>query len=115
MSALRGLVCDGGCGRSVTWSQPQGGRFLTKTEMEKEARRRGWHAPDRMGSHWCWFCRSETGRDLWRRRENIRLGLPVDYGRGKCECKPGEIKACSRAGHPGVIPSYPGWKGARNG
>jgi hypothetical protein len=62
MSALRGLICDGGCGRSITWSQSRGGRFLLKSEQEKEARRRGWNAPDKLGRHYCPSCRRPDGR-----------------------------------------------------
>lgn len=106
MSAVRGLVCDGGCGRSITWSQSRGGRFLLKTEQEKEARHQGWQAPDKLGRHFCWFCRSEDGRNQWRRRANLAAGLPADYGLGRCPGTPG--CNCSRDGHPGVIALYPG-------
>lgn len=67
MSAIRGLACNGGCGRSITWSQERGGRFLYKTEMERVARSQGWHAPDKLGRHWCPECRRPDGR---RKKKN---------------------------------------------
>lgn len=103
MSALRGLVCDGGCGASITWARTRGGRFLLKSEMEKEARARGWHAPDKIGRHLCPGCRRWEGLVQWWRRENVRRGLDAGYGLGKCECG-GQSDTCSSAGHPGVIP-----------
>ncbi len=62
MSAIRGLLCSAGCGRSLTWAQERGGRFLLKSEMEREARRRGWNAPDKLGRHFCPACRRPDGR-----------------------------------------------------
>lgn len=62
MSAIRGLACSAGCGASIVWAQERGGRFLLKSEMEKEARRRGWNAPDKLGHHWCPGCRRPDGR-----------------------------------------------------
>lgn len=62
MSALRGLACNAACGARLLWSQERGGRFLLKSEMEKEARHLGWNAPDKMGRHWCPRCRRPDGR-----------------------------------------------------
>jgi len=62
MSAIRGLLCNGGCGRSITWARDRGERFLLKSEMEQEARRRGWQAPDKLGRHLCPQCRRPDGR-----------------------------------------------------
>lgn len=106
MSALRGLVCDGGCDRTMIWQQSVKGRFMSQTAQEKEARRQGWQAPDKLGRHLCWSCRRPEGRDQWRKRANLAAGLPADYGRGRCTCGPEDF--CSRAGHPGVVPLYPG-------
>lgn len=108
MSTIFGLKCDGPCGRQLTWPGRVNGRRATRGQMEQAARNLGWQAPDKQGKHWCWHCRSEAGRNLWRKRANIAAGLPDDYGRGQCTCNPGELNTCSRAGHPGVVPLYPG-------
>lgn len=101
MSMYRVMQCDGACGRRLTWS----GR-PTQAEMEQAARDQGWHAPDRLGRHWCLNCRSESGRIQWWRRENVRRGLPAEYGLGQCKCRPGDPpemdRVCCLAGHPEV-------------
>lgn len=102
MSLRRVMLCDGACGRQLTWlGRP------TQAEMEQAARDQGWHAPDRLGRHWCLDCRSEAGRIQWWRRENVRRGLPAGYGLGQCTCtKHGPDRKlnpdCVAAGHPGV-------------
>ena len=101
MSTRRVIVCDGSCGRQLTWD----GR-PTLAVMEGQARNTGWHAPDRLGKHWCLDCRSEAGAIQWWRRENVRLGLDAGYGLGRCVCREADMGAqqrCSSAGHPGVI------------
>lgn len=62
MTSIRGLACETGCGASIIWAQTRKGNFMLKSEMEKEARRRGWHAPDKLGRHWCPKCRRPDGR-----------------------------------------------------
>lgn len=103
-----GIKCDGGCGKQLLWGGRTNGRRATRAQMEQAARNKGWEAPDKQGHHHCWFCRSETGRDLWRKRANYAAGLPADYGRSVCVCPPGSSDSCSRDGHPGVVPLYPG-------
>ena len=103
MSTRRVIVCDGPCGRQLTWE----GR-PTLALMEGQARAKGWHAPDRLGKHWCLDCRSEAGAIQWWRRENVRLGLDAGYGLGRCTCATkwaGRTADdfCSSAGHPGVV------------
>lgn len=107
MSAVRGLRCDG-CGDTITWTQPRGGRFLLKSEQEQVARQRGWQAPDKLGRHLCWNCRRPEGRDSWRRRANVAAGLPAGFGLGRCTCAETSDESCHKDGHPGVIPLYPG-------
>ena len=101
MSILRTLKCDGGCGRELSWH----GR-PPQAVMEQQARNQGWHAPDKLGKHFCLACRRPEGRVQWWRRENVRLGLPAGYGLGRCLCKDGDpddrVVACCAAGHPGV-------------
>ena len=102
MSLRRIMVCDGGCGRQLTWE----GRPV-QAQMEQQARDTGWHAPDRTGKHWCLACRSRAGAEQWWRRENVRRGLPPQYGLGMCICatKREGRKVdpdCYAAGHPGV-------------
>lgn len=104
MSMHRVMKCDGVCGRQLTWKAVHG---LTLQDMEKEARRLGWHAPDKLGRHWCLSCRSESGRIQWWRKENVRRGLSAGYGLGQCTCAkhgPGRDldPDCVAAGHPGV-------------
>ena len=48
-----GIICNAQCGQSITWAADRGGKLPTKDVMEQEARNRGWHAPDRLGRHWC--------------------------------------------------------------
>jgi hypothetical protein len=73
--------------------------------MEQQARNQGWHAPDRLGRHYCLRCRSRAGAVQWWRKENVRRGLPAGYGLGECKCKPGDLSnpSCCLAGHPGVV------------
>jgi hypothetical protein len=59
---LHGIACNRLCGQSITWATERGERAPTKDVMEKEARRRGWHAPDKIGRHWCPGCRRPDGR-----------------------------------------------------
>jgi hypothetical protein len=95
----RVMACDGGCGRQLTWE----GR-PTQAVMEQQARDKGWHAPDRLGQHYCLNCRSRAGAEQWWRRENVRQGLPAGYGLGECRCDPSGPSRpdCVSAGHPGV-------------
>jgi hypothetical protein len=106
MSSIHGLKCDG-CTARLAWTVQTGEPRFTKAVLEQAARDLGWQAPDKTGNHWCWNCRSEVGRDQWRRRMNLKMGLSVDYGRGRCTCT-GSGDSCSRAGHPGVVPLSPG-------
>lgn len=111
MTMVFGIKCDGGCGRQLLWDGRTNGRRATRAQMEQAARNKGWEAPDKQGHHHCWFCRSEAGRDLWRKRANYAAGLPADYGRGVCPGHPDPADlgdGCSSAGHPGVIPLHPG-------
>lgn len=62
MSALRGIMCNALCGASITWAVERGDHAPMKSVMEKEARRRGWNAPDKAGRHWCPECRRPDGR-----------------------------------------------------
>lgn len=101
MSQIHGLNCDGGCGSRIAWETTTGQRTPTKSVMEKFARSKGWHAPDRIGRHFCLRCRTEAGRIQWWRKENVRRGLVAGYGLGSCPglgCGTG----CVSAGHPGV-------------
>lgn len=107
MSTLFGLKCDG-CGVQLTWPGRMNGRHATRAQMEQVARYRGWQAPDKLGRHLCWNCRSEAGRDQWRKRANIAAGLPAEYGRGTCTCAEVPVGSCCRYGHPGVVQLYPG-------
>ncbi len=103
----RSLACDGRCGAVIIWNLERGSRGLTKSFMEKTARAKGWHAPDRLGGHWCLNCRTRAGAAQWWRRENVRRGLDPSYGLGKCKCQPGDPPemntVCCLAGHPGVV------------
>lgn len=101
----KSISCDGRCGASLTWDGLTG---LTRASMEQAARNQGWHAPDRLGQHWCLNCRSRAGAAQWWRKENVRRGLPAGYGLGTCTCAkhgPGRKldPDCTAAGHPGVI------------
>lgn len=100
MSLRRVMACDGGCGRQLTWQ----GR-PTQAEMESQAREQGWHAPDKLGLHYCLQCRSRAGAEQWWRKENVRRGLAAGYGLGRCTCTIGleENPGCYSAGHPGVV------------
>lgn len=62
MSQLHGIACNALCGRTLSWATERGQRAPTKSEMEQEARNRGWHAPDRLGRHWCPEHRREDGK-----------------------------------------------------
>lgn len=62
MSQLHGLSCNAGCGASITWATERGQKAPTKSVMEQEARRRGWHAPDKLGRHLCPEHRRPDGR-----------------------------------------------------
>lgn len=101
MSIQRVIVCDGKCGAQMVWP----GR-PTRAVMEQQARDKGWHAPDKLGSHFCMACRRPEGRVQWWRRRNVQLGLPPGYGLYRCLCKDGDPEylwtACCAAGHPGV-------------
>lgn len=103
----KSLSCDGRCGAVIIWNLARGDK-VTLAAMEQAARDKGWHAPDRLGGHWCLNCRSRNGAAQWWRKENVRLGLPAGYGLGQCMCAkhgPGrKIKDhCVAAGHPGVV------------
>lgn len=102
-----GIKCDG-CGSQITWAGRTNGRRATRAQMEQAARNKGWEAPDKQGHHRCWNCRSEAGRDLWRKRANYAAGLPADYGRGQCGCGVPSEERCVSLGHPGVVPLFPG-------
>lgn len=98
------LRCDGGCGRWMSWEAKPG---LTKAAVEQLARDRGWHAPDKLGRHFCLSCRTPAGAIQWWRKENVRRGLDAGYGLGACTCAkygPGRKldDDCVSAGHPGV-------------
>jgi hypothetical protein len=99
MALVRVMKCDRGCGRQIAWH----GR-PTQAQMEQQARNQGWHAPDRLGGHYCLGCRSRAGAVQWWRKENVRRGLPAEYGLGAC---PGHAEGagmdCCMAGHPGVV------------
>lgn len=103
----KAITCDGRCGAVLIWNLERGDR-VTKTAMEQAARDQGWHAPDRLGRHWCLRCRSTPGAVQWWRKENVRRGLPAGYGLGQCTCaKHGTGRdldpSCVAAGHPGVV------------
>lgn len=103
MSQLHGLKCDGsGCSRQIVWDTATGEKAPTKSVMEQYARNHGWHAPDRLGQHYCLDCRSRDGARRYWRQENVRRGLPAGYGLGQCTCK-GASDGCCSAGHPGVV------------
>jgi hypothetical protein len=62
MSQVHGVQCNALCGASILWATERGEHAPTKAEMEKEARRRGWNAPDKLGRHWCPEHRRPDGR-----------------------------------------------------
>lgn len=100
----KSLSCDGRCGAVIIWNVPQGERAPTKSAMEQHARDKGWHAPDKIGDHWCLNCRSRAGAVAWWRKENARRGLAPGYGLGKCACSHSyRSDRCVSAGHPGVV------------
>ena len=104
----KGLSCDGRCGTVIVWNLERGAPGLTKDSMEQHARNQGWHAPDKLGRHYCLNCRSRSGAEAWWRKENVRRGLPAGYGLDQCTCTkhgPGQElnEHCVAAGHPGVV------------
>lgn len=98
----RAIKCDGRCGAVIIWNVDHGEKSPTKSLMEQTARNKGWHAPDRLGAHFCLNCRSRAGAEQWWRKENVRRGLDAGYGLGRCTCD-GQSDTCSSAGHPGVV------------
>lgn len=62
MSQLHGITCNALCGTSITWATERGEVAPTKAMMEREARKRGWNAPDKAGRHWCPEHRRSDGR-----------------------------------------------------
>lgn len=50
---IHGIACSALCGTKITWITERGDRAPTKAAMEQAARNQGWHAPDRLGHHWC--------------------------------------------------------------
>lgn len=56
MSTMHGLKCNG-CGTTITFIRERGQGHPTKAIMERVARDAGWHAPDKIGRHWCPACR----------------------------------------------------------
>lgn len=104
----KSLTCDGRCGAVMIWNVERGHHAPTKSGMEAAARKQGWHAPDRLGGHWCLNCRTRSGAAAWWRKENVRRGLDAGYGLGQCTCAkhgPGRDldPGCVSAGHPGVV------------
>lgn len=61
VSTLHGLQCNG-CGCRILVSRERGEGHPTKAVLEQVARKEGWHAPDRLGKHWCSNCRRPDGR-----------------------------------------------------
>lgn len=57
-----GLYCNaGGCVAKLIWLTQRGEKAPTKAVMESHARKEGWHAPDRLGNHWCPAHRRQDG------------------------------------------------------
>lgn len=56
MSTVHGIVCNG-CSRQITRTRETGESRPSKQAMEQAARNEGWQAPDKMGRHWCGYCR----------------------------------------------------------
>jgi hypothetical protein len=63
MSELKGIRCNRtGCTEHVIWQFERGDSKLTKDHMEQLLRDHGWHAPDKLGRHWCPRHRGSDGR-----------------------------------------------------
>lgn len=56
VSTLHGISCNG-CGCTISVTRERGETNPTKAILEQVARNNGWHAPDKIGRHWCPNCR----------------------------------------------------------
>lgn len=61
MSTVHGIRCNG-CGTAILYARERGERVPMKSVMEQVARDVGWHAPDKLGRHWCPKCRRPDGK-----------------------------------------------------
>jgi len=52
MSTARGLSCNG-CRTTHVTTRGRGERIPTKAQVARDT---GWHAPDKLGRHWCPDC-----------------------------------------------------------